>query len=431
MKKAMMTGMLWVVAAFAAAQDPKPIWHLGKNPIDPAAVKGNVALADGVVTLDGSNSFSLPADLVGSRNDYAIEFEVRRATDADTARDSMFIVSNTDSAKGAGLGFKYYPPPYNAAELYVNGHLTLAYSPCFSKAFDKITIVAKDKRLSVFRNGLIIVMTDEVKPSSVPLTWGEVLKGPIKPYQLRNIKIYDQAFFPAGSEQKASAMMRTYSGDQYFMQRVEIKDPALPRILVVGDSIAGGYQEFIREHFKDRAYVDFWRGGGWFAWTVKGDDFPVLRGWSGVLSNGPYDVVSWNSMTLHMWTSDAKTRCLEETYAGHMTRVVEHLRKTAPHTRFIWVRCTPHTTPVQGQPSVINMAKTERLIRFNAMTDEIMRKYGIPEVDLYGLCERNLDKASKDGVHWNEAAARLMAGEIIGEIEKALPRVGAAQKQSH
>jgi len=35
--------------------------------------------------------------------------------------------------------------------------------------------------------------------------------------------------------------------------------------------------------------------------------------------------------------------------------------------------------------------------------------------------EKNLDKASKDGVHWGADASRLMADEIIKEIEKSLP----------
>lgn len=418
--KKIMALLIVCATATLAAQDPKPVWELGKNHIDPAAIKGKVEIVDGIVKLDGTNSFSLPTDILGSQNDYAIEFEIKRSPDAVINKDNIVVVSNMDPKVNTGMALKYCPHPYNAAELYINGHLTLANSNFLGDNFDKISIVAKDKNLALFRNGLILVVTDTVKTNSLPVTFGEVLKSQIKTYELRNIKIYNTAFFPAGSEHKIDSMMRTYSGDLYMMQRAEIKDHKLPRILVVGDSISGGYREFIAEHFKGRAYVDYWVGSSWFDWTVKGDEFPILKTWSGVLSNGPYDVVSWNSMTLHMWTPDQKDRCKEENYPAQMTRVVEHLKKIAPNTKFIWIRCTPYTTAGEGKTRVINVEKSERLFKFNKMTDEIMAKYGIPEVDLYALCEKNLDKAAKDGIHWYDAAP-LMAKEIIAEIEKYLP----------
>ena len=96
------------------------------------------------------------------------------------------------------------------------------------------------------------------------------------------------------------------------MQRSDIKDPALPRILVIGDSISMGYRGFITKHFKGKAYVDYWVGGGWLdPDSVKDRNSKVKKSWSGVLSNGPYDVVSWNAMTLHMWNG-TPGRCLED-----------------------------------------------------------------------------------------------------------------------
>jgi hypothetical protein len=53
-----------------------------------------------------------------------------------------------------------------------------------------------------------------------------------------------------------------------------------------------------------------------------------------------------------------------------------------------------------------------------------MVKHGIPEVDLYGLCETKLDAipaGSKDSVHWPKEVCSQMAAEIIKEIEKVLP----------
>jgi len=49
-----------------------------------------------------------------------------------------------------------------------------------------------------------------------------------------------------------------------------------------------------------------------------------------------------------------------------------------------------------------------------------MQKYGIPMVNLYKICEMNLQKASNDGIHWKREAYMLMADKIIEEIERNL-----------
>ena len=410
------------IAAVAATQiqDARPTWELGKNPIDPATTKGKIELVDGVVKLDGANSFAIPAAALGTQNDYTIEFEVKKTTGA-TGR--IALVSNTDATKQAGVSFQYCPPDYNAALLFINGSQTVEQRGFLSDKFSKITIVAKDKRLMLFRDGLILAMTDAVKPSAAPITFGEILKAPTAPYELRAIRIYASSLFPTGFDASADRM-RYYSGPGYAMQRVEVKDPTLPRILVVGDSISMGYRGFISEHFKGRAYVDYWVGGGWFSEKLLEDDASALRTWDSVLGNGPYDVVSWNASTLHMWNG-APGRCSEKTYPANMTKVVEHLQKIATNTKFIWIRCTPwRTTPETGRPSIVN-ERNDFIIRLNKMTDEIMTKHGIPEIDLYSLCEKKLDTVptgSKDALHWNHDVASLMADEIIKEIEKKLPK---------
>jgi lysophospholipase L1-like esterase len=402
------------------AQTVAPVWELGKNAIDPALIKGNVEPDAGVLRVDGTNTFVLPASVLGAQNDYTIEFEVKRPTSMKQGC-GIVLVSNTDEKNKAGLALKYFPPEYNACWLFCNGYQTYEQRGFLGDVFTKLTFVVKDKRLSLFRNGLLLALTDAVKPSSLPLVFGgtaSTVDRQPQAYELRNIRIYDQPIFPTGFDRSAERM-RNFSGDQYFMQRAEIKDPELPRILVIGDSISMGYRSFIAEHFKGKAYVDYWVGGG--TENMAGDSATGKRAWQGVLSNGPYDVVTWNSMSLHAWPKPE--RCPEETYVARMTQAVEFITKTAPGTKFIWVRTTPwRTTPETGKPT-LNTVENERIIRFNKMTDEIMVKFGIPEVDLYALSETKLDTVtagSKDSVHWNAEVSRLFAGEIIKEIEEAL-----------
>ena len=169
------------------------------------------------------------------------------------------MFSNADDKQGAGLKYAYYPPEYNCGWIVKNGHMTVEQRGLLNDAFTKLTLVVKDKQLMQFRNGLLLAVTDTVNPSSQPLTFGGMQDPRRAPqrYEFRNIRVYDQAIFPAGFDRHADRM-RHVSGDQYTLQRVEVKDPSLPRILVMGDSISMGYRNLITDHFKGRAYVDYW-----------------------------------------------------------------------------------------------------------------------------------------------------------------------------
>lgn len=374
-----------------------------------------VELADGIVTLDGTNSFSIPSDALGGQDNYTIEFEVKRATQA---HGGLRLVSNMNTETAAGLSLKYFPPAYNAGLLSINGHRAVEQRGFLRDDFSKITLAVKERKLALFRDGLILAVTDAVQHSDLPLTFGDAEQKLTTPYSLRNIKIHKQAVFPDGFDENADRM-RYFSGEGYAMQRVEIEDPSLPRILVVGDSISMGYRRSITEHFRGKAYVDYWVGGSWFDYTVKEDDFPALRAWEGVLANGPYAVVTWNAMTLHMWNG-SPGRVDEAKYPSQMTRVVEHLRQIAPETHFIWVRCTPwRTTPESGRPS-IDHSKNARIVRLNQATDTIMDRYRIPKVDAYTICEARFDTVSDacpDAVHWPAEVNLEIGRKIIYEIE--------------
>jgi hypothetical protein len=433
------------VAGFAAAasvqaQTSKPTWELGKDAIDAATTRGRVEWADGVVKLDGTNSFSIPAKVLGEQNDYTIEFEFRRSPAFKTLsrmEGALLLFSNRDATTHAGTSLIYFPPAWdsnggvgNAMGIEVNAYWNGETGGLDGADFNKYSLVVKNKLASLYRNGLLLAMTGEINPSREPLTiggagWrgvaGTAAAKPIpEPYELRALRIYDQALAPTGYDQSAS-LMRNVCGENYSMQRADVKDLSLPRILVIGDSISMGYRGFITERFKGKAYVDYWVGGSWLdPHSVKGENSKVKSAWKGVLGNGPYDVISWNSMTLHMWTPAQPGRCLESNHGENMAEVIDYIRAASPKSKLLWVRCTPCTTPVEGGPNVLDAKKNERYGKFNQITDAVMVKYGIPEVDLWALCERNLDKASKDGVHWGAEASRLMAAEISTEIEKLL-----------
>ncbi len=410
-------GILLMAALGVSVQaaEPVPVWELNQDGLASATIQGEVNLADGAITLDGTNALSLPAGILGAQNDYTIEFAVTRP-EKTTSGHKLTLVSNTDETGKAGLKLLYHPPGYNCGWLYTNGSMTVEYRGFLSGKAQTITIVAKDKQLMMFRNGLLLASTGEVAPSPLPLTFGAIEAKPTQPYTLRNIKVYTSAILPDNFDEKAERM-RSYGGDQYFMQRVELKDPTLPRVLIIGDSISGGYRPFVSKALKGKANVDYWMIGYKY---MGGSNSPMERALTGVLSNGPYDVVTFN-FGLHYW--GRQDRSPEDKHFGWMDHIVKHMKATSPKTHFVWIRTTPwRTTPDTGSPT-LETEQNERIIRFNTKTDELMKANGVAIVDLYSIAAKQLHtvrKGSKDSVHWSREVSSLFADEILKEIERCL-----------
>ena len=422
MKKTVWISAVFSLLFFLGAEE-QAVWQLGKHSFSPEGT--GIDAAKGVVEFNGTNAFTIPVSVLGDQKDYTIEFEIKRDPRADGKdKDHLIWMDFSDPEKQTGICLRYYPPSYNAVWLHLNdGRIEYRNFLPDAKRFYRYTFVVKDRKLQVFRDGLLLILADTVKPSVKPIRFGEIKTQAVKPYHLRNLKIYNKALFPKGFDPNVSRM-RTCTGDQYTIQKADVKDLSLPRILVVGDSISMGYRSYITKHFEGRAYVDYWVGGTWSGKdAVKGENSDPKRGWRGVFSHGPYDVVSWNAMTLHMWNLNQAWRCPEESLEPNMLEMTEFLQKNFPETKFIWVRCTPVRNNLPDGTPVLENPANDRVVRYNRIVDGVMKKRGIPEVDLYAIAVSRLGTIRKgwaDTVHWDSATSKLFADAIIREMEKAL-----------
>ena len=429
------------------AQDPTPVWELNQNTLAAANKTGEVNIHDGVVELNGENTFEIPASAIGDRQNFTVEFEIRRSPKFEgfpRMVGALKMLSNVDNDNHTGFELVYFPPGWdknggvgNRIGVDVNGYWNGEIAGFSGNDFNKITFLVQDGLPSIYRNGLLISLTGDLNSSQLPLTvggWGgrsdarynREAEGPLtEPYELRNLKIYGEAIVPKGYDSSVD-IMRNVSGDNYHMQRAIIEDETLPRILVIGDSISMGYRRFITEHFEGKAYVDYWVGSGvpWGQETLTPES-KVARAWKGVLSNGPYDVVTWNAMTLHWWHTRQLNRAPEDRVALNMRDTIRFLKQTAPQTDFIWVRCTPIRLPLEDGTHVLDERPNynPRIVRYNGIVDEVVDTEGLPSVDLYAIAVTKLDtitKGSKDTVHWPKEVSQLFAEAIITEIEKHL-----------
>ncbi|WPJ95559.1 SGNH/GDSL hydrolase family protein [Coraliomargarita algicola] len=421
MKTKLITIPLACIITSLWAHRPQPVWELGKQMIAPTLSTGQIHPVQGVIEVDAQNTFAIPVELLGDQETYTIEFDVKRPASAINGH-SITLCSNTDTNAQQGLALVYHPPSYNCAWMYINGEKMAILPKLLDDQFNTITLLVKDRELLIFKNGLLLAATDAIRPSERPLRFGggyTTGKSP-QAYQLRNIKLYQDAVFPKGYDRSTEIMLST-SGDQYTMFRAKIKDPSLPRILVVGDSISIAYREYISDYFRDKAYVDYWVGGRWYEPVdLQDKNAKVKRAYRGVLANGPYDVVSWNPMTLHMWNPDNPQSCSVENYPENLTEIVHFLKELAPSTQFFWVRCTPYSTVDANKQRTIDYKRSTRLDTFNQLSDTIMQNQGIPTIDLWAVCEDHPQLSSGDGVHWPKAS-QLFAETIAKAIEPSLP----------
>ena len=185
MKKTVLITAAFSLFVFLGAQEP--VWQLGKQPLTPAGTGVNTA--NDSVELNGTNAFSVPASVLGDQKDYTIEFEIQRDSRANGKdRDHLTWMDFSDPATRTGIRLQYFPPPYNAVWLHLNdGRIEYRNFLPDAKRFYRYTFVVKDRKLQVFRDGLLLILADTVKPSGKPLQFGEVKKQAVKPYRLRNL----------------------------------------------------------------------------------------------------------------------------------------------------------------------------------------------------------------------------------------------------
>ena len=425
------------------AETPKPNWEFGVNKIPAKDITGNLHAKGKSFFLDGTNSFRLPAGILGDGKAYTIEFEIKTENRRNTNL-IIFSMQDCDYEKGPfrmkvnqGFAFAFYG--FGAGMLYMNnsqtamgvneGTIPIPYKG--EGKYFKLTFVVKDGRIQYFRDGLILLQTEaHVLPDKTTvLRFGQLRKQDKKPLmksklEIRNLKIFDQIVYPTGYDDSIKKRLN-YSGPEYSLMREPVKNPKLKRVLVVGDSISMGYRGQISKHLKGKAYVDYWFGGTWFGPGVckKGKNSKPYIAWKGVTSQGPYDIITFNPMTLHWWKFEQKHRCNESYLADTLQKYFDYIKEAMPNAKLIYLNCTPRRSLLPDGSSSVDNDSNRRIIKFNKICDEVVKKNNITSVDLYSIALKhlpNVKKHWKDPVHWDKNCSADFAKAINKEIDMIL-----------
>ena len=197
----------------------------------------------------------------------------------------------------------------------------------------------------------------------------------------------------------------------------EVKDPKLPKILLIGDSITAGYKWVVTRDLADKATVDAYcnpYNQACNAWHTELKE--VLE------KNGPYAVIHFN-LGLHGWR---KGDIPEGQFEPLTRKCVETIRKYAPDAKIIWASTTPVVT--KTEPFALEPEINPIIVEHNAMAAKVMKECGIPINDLYAVMLPNLSMSNGDNVHWKDAkAGDLMGGAVAKAV---IEQLEAASKKT-
>ncbi|RBP42314.1 lysophospholipase L1-like esterase [Roseimicrobium gellanilyticum] len=176
-------------------------------------------------------------------------------------------------------------------------------------------------------------------------------------------------------------------------------DPALPRVLLIGDSVSRGYTIAARDALKGKANVH----------RAPENCGPAANGLKKLdiwLGSGKWDVIHFNFGIHDRATPPAD-------YEKRLEEIVLRLKKTG--AKLIWASTTP--IPVDAAKKQDPASIVER----NAIAVRVMEKHGVAVDDLFGYVTPHLATAQNpNDVHFNAKGYEMLGNQVAASIVQTL-----------
>lgn len=182
----------------------------------------------------------------------------------------------------------------------------------------------------------------------------------------------------------------------------------LPRVLLLGDSIARGYYPAVEQRLSGKAFVARLTTSAFVSDPMFHQQIAL------VLDHTKFDVIHFNN-GLHGW------QLSEAAYRKAFPDFLATLQKHAPNAKLIWATTTPHKPTTNAPPATAASGTDARVVARNAIALEFVAAKKIPVNDLYTPVLGRAELYS-DGVHFNREGIAVQATQVAAEIEKLLPR---------
>jgi lysophospholipase L1-like esterase len=181
-------------------------------------------------------------------------------------------------------------------------------------------------------------------------------------------------------------------------------NPALPNVLLVGDSITRGYYPEVAKLLAGRANCYL------FATSAASGDPRLIHQIDDYFAMMPlkFAVIHFNN-GMHGWGYT------EAAYGDALPGLVEALQAHSGGAKLVWAT----TTPVHAPDS--SGATNARIDQRNAESLRTMQRFHIPVDDQHGLMTAH-DDLHSGNVHYTAAGSAVQARQAEQAIEKLLPK---------
>jgi hypothetical protein len=188
-------------------------------------------------------------------------------------------------------------------------------------------------------------------------------------------------------------------------------DPALPRVLLIGDSVSRGYTQAVRSALAGKANVH--RAPANCGPTASG--LKNIEVWLGAASPiqepSSFPPPRWDVIHFNFGIHDRHTAVAD--YTQRLEQLVERMKKTG--AKLIWAG----TTPIPDDPAKNQTAAS--IVERNAAAAALMKKHGVAINDLFAAVTPHLSTLQNpNDVHFNAKGCEFLGRAVAKSIEQAL-----------
>ncbi len=173
---------------------------------------------------------------------------------------------------------------------------------------------------------------------------------------------------------------------------------ALPRVLLVGDSICNGYQGMVQKRLDGKVNVSYWVS----SYCVTSPNYLKLLEF--YLGEAKYDVIHFNNGLHSLGTPNAA-------WEKGLKAALDLIRRKQPQAKLVWCASTP----------LKDARKTEKAKALNAIAAKETKRLGIPTNDLFALLDPlDREKNWSDVFHHKTPLREKEADQVAATVLSAL-----------
>jgi acyl-CoA thioesterase-1 len=215
-----------------------------------------------------------------------------------------------------------------------------------------------------------------------------------------------------------TASQTSQSTEEQPQQTQAEQEQALPRVLLIGDSISQGYRRTVVAELEEVAEVSRVPGNG--EWTGTG--VKKIDAW---LGDTDWDVIhfNWGLWDMYGWTYYDQDRS-PKAYAERLDMLVKRLKQT--DAVLIWATTTPPCP--ENEVSMRERFKAPGIVtpeveqQYLDAAQRVMQRHGIKINDLNALVREDLDtlQTGPDNVHFTAEGSAMLGRQVAAAIRDAL-----------